>query len=418
MTEPEVPTAMLSRRDIAVAGVSFAISGVGGAYLQRWLSRAKPSLNIVAFGFDGTPEPFKLSDDLRQKSDADSWGKSLEKTSTFDALRARYRSTLGLIKDHETAIPTVDKWLQQNRPRVAGANAGLTPQLSAAEIDSHAYFQDALFGSALIGNIRRLQIPEPPVTDFSKWDYKITVLDRSDKAITVQIGRKVTRFPLTGMNSEQKRRLVTLMAESFARGIVPNIIHYSEFFLNGAREDLLKLKSLEEPLRDTLTQEARLTVNVAFRNAGDVATVFRQYYAAALRAKQFSQAILLAPIERREKRPGGGDLLSRLSQELSDDEEPSTSGSDLDELSKILPSAKSSQLQGIGPGEVKQTTLQSLKPLGDDGKKIVSLFQNDVIECEVFGFLADGTKISSNPVPFGKSAVEREQQDVVKQSSN
>jgi len=219
------------------------------------------------------------------------------------------------------------------------------------------------------------------------------------------------------MNSEQKRQQVRLVADSFAKGLLQNIVHYTEFFLNGAREDLLKLKALEEPLRDTLTREARLTVNVAFRNSGDAASVFRQYYSASLQSKQFSQVILLSPVERGSRGGNKDDILARLAKEMSEIDESTTPSADADELSKILPSAKGSQLQGIGAGEVKQVTLQSLKPLGDDGQKIASLFQNDVIECQVFGFLANGSKVSSDLVPFGKSAIEREQQEAIRKSS-
>lgn len=411
---PESTPALVSRRDVVVAAISFAISGVGGAYFQRWLSRAKPSLDIVAIGFDGTSEPFRLSDQLRQISSDDNWGESLEQTATFDGLRARYRSTISLIKDHEKLIPITEKWLQGARQRLTG---GAVVSIDATEIDAHAYFQDELFGSALLGNIRRLQVPDPPIVDTAKYDYRLTVLDKSDKAITVQNGRKVTRFPLTGMNSEQKRQQVRLMADSFAKGLLQNIIHYTEFFINGARADLLKLKALEEPLRDTLTREARLTVNVAFRNSGDSASVFRQYYSASLQSKQFSQVILLSPIEKGNRGSSNDGIFSRLAKEMSENEDSVVLSADADELSKILPSARGSQLQGVGAGEVRQVILQSLKPLGDDGQKIASLFQNDVVECQVFGFLANGAKVSSNLVPFGKSAIEREQQDALRKSS-
>lgn len=409
-------TAVISKRDFAVAGVSLVFSGVGGAIFQKWLSKSKPSLEIVSFGFDGTPDPIKLSDDLKQKSDSDSWGRSLDQTSTFEALRSRYRSNLELIRRHETVIPQVAKWLELNKPRLAGSTASSPVQLTSAEIDAHSYMQDELMGSSMIGNIRRLQVAEPPITDFSKLDYKLSVLDRNDKAITVQIGRKAIRFPLGNMNSEQKRRLMTLMAESFARGVLQNIIYYSEFFISAAREDLLKLKALEEPLVDVLRREARLTINVALRNSGDTAAVLRQYYSANLSSKQYSKTLLLAPIENIRKKSSGSDVLSKLSQlaEESDSVDPQP---DLDDFSKILPSAKGGQFSGIAAGEVKQLTLQSIRALGDDGKQIVTLFQSDVIECEVFGFTADGGKITSIRVPFGKSAVEREQADVLKQST-
>jgi len=195
------------------------------------------------------------------------------------------------------------------------------------------------------------------------------------------------------------------------------MVYYSEFFVNAARADLLKLRALEESLRDVLTREARLTLQVALRNSGETATVFRQYYAAGLRSKQYSSTFLVTPIDEKTKRPSSNDLLERLARDVANDgKEPEPPASD--DLSKILPSARGSHLSGIAAGEVKQLTLQTMRPLGNDGKQIVAVFQDDVIECELYGFLADGSMIASNRVPFGKSATEREQNEVLQRASH
>lgn len=408
--------ATITKRDFAVAGVSLLVSGVGGAYFNKWLSRAKPKLQILSFGFDGTSTPFELPEELRKRTSADSWGKTLGQTATFEGLRSRYRSNLELIRKHEQLIPQVDKWLQQFKSRLTPASGTAALHLTAAEIDSHPYMQDELFGSSMIGNIRRLQVSEPPIIDLEKIDYRLTVLDRSDRAFVVQFGRKATRFPLDKMDSAQKRRLMMLMADSFAKGVLQNLVYYSEFFLNAAREDLLKLKALEEPLRDVLTKEARLTFQVALRNDGDTSISLRQYYATTLSAKQYSKTILLSILAKTGDQSNNGDLISKLAKQVIDEEDLDGGSPDSDDISKILPSARGSQLASIGAGEVKTIALQSLKPLGEDGKQIVALFQNDIIECEIFGFTSDGTRISSDRIPFGKSAIEREQQDILKRS--
>ncbi|MBS0374734.1 MAG: hypothetical protein JSR73_09115 [Proteobacteria bacterium] len=415
---PEDNDHVVSKRDFVVAGISFIVSGIGGALFQSWLSRAKPSVEVTSFGFDGVKTPFRISDELRQRTDADSWGESLEETATFEALRDRFRSTLDLIQRHERAIPAVEKWIGGARSLANQKLSGSPMQLSAAEVAAHPYMEDGLIGSSLAGNIRRLQLGEPPFAELGKLDYKLTVNDRNAKGITVQFGRKAIRFPLAEMDSEQKRRLMVLMAESFAKGVVDNIVFYSQNFINGARDDLLKLKALEESLRSVLTKEARLTLKVSLRNAGDKAAVMKQYYAASLSAKQYSRSLLLIPIESDDGRSSKSvDSISRLAREI-DGERSDSEAVESDALAGVLPSVHGGELIGVAGGEVKQLTLQSLKPLGDEGSHIVSLFQNDIIECQVHVFLTDGSRLSSKRIPFGKSAIEQEQQEVLKAAAS
>ena len=140
------------------AAISFIISGIGGALLQKYVSRAKPEITVTAAGFEGTSDFIEIPDDLLQTSADDSWGDTLAKYERFDKMRAREEDA-GITEVRlSKLIPLAEAWTKEN-------SSGEGP-LRESEILKHPLFADPLFGSSLNGLIRRRELGEPPVSKF------------------------------------------------------------------------------------------------------------------------------------------------------------------------------------------------------------------------------------------------------------
>lgn len=373
-------------------------------------------MQILSFGFDGPDKPIAIGEEIKKASRDDSWGSSLDDKTDFRSLKERYAKTMLLIDRHESVIPVVEKWIsafsldRYNRDRLF--------QLDENEIDSHPYFQDVLFGSALNGSIRRLELPAPPLSlvDISQLDKKLSIVEDPDNGYTVQFRDKGVNFPTEDMDSSKKREMVRLMVESFAAGSVQNMIFYARHFLERARSDLLYLKKLSDLLPDLLVKEAHLSVSVALRNAGEQATVLRQYFAATITGTGFSRSVIMVPkIKSDADDIGKGDILRRMLSSTTNNDN-STSWK-VDEVKEdFLPTAKQNQLASMPGGTVTQIVLQSDVKLGEDGHVIVSLFKNDMLECEIFGMTLDGTKVSAPRTSFGRGFEKKEQEMILPQS--
>ena len=142
---------------VATTLVSFLVSGVGGALLQRYLARAKPVIVVTSAGFEGPADHIEVSDELLGTAQDDSWGGSLSKFEKYAALRSREAKTAEVEARLTKAISTVDKWLKDSE---RGAE-----QVSTAELLRHPLTNDTVFGSSINGYIKRTELPPPPLTN-------------------------------------------------------------------------------------------------------------------------------------------------------------------------------------------------------------------------------------------------------------
>ena len=179
-------TSLISRRDVAVAGLSLAVSGIGGAAIQRWVDRAKPRISVVSVGFD-SKATVSITPELLAASAEDSWGDNLTGELPFEVLRLRYQDTQRLIEKHERALPIVDRWLTGASARLAAQGSSGPVQLLANELEEYPYVKVELMGSSLHGMINRLELGQPPTPDVSKFLERAPVMDRTKDGVTVQV---------------------------------------------------------------------------------------------------------------------------------------------------------------------------------------------------------------------------------------
>lgn len=389
----------ITRRDLSVAAVSFLISGVGGALFQSWLSRAKPSIAIVSLGFGGSASLVPITTELKRKSAADVWGDNFEDLEPFEALQNRYAETESLKAKHEVLIPLIEQWIRLTSSRLAAKQLGPTEQLTDLEVVDHPNMTHALFVSALEGMIARREITNsPPVKDFEQFEVRLPT-QRRDKGdfdrIALQHGMNNYWFPLNRMDTPQKKQLMTLVVESFSRGISRNLLFFSEVFLSAAKDNLLKLKALSDSLKEALLKNAHLTVVVSLRNMGATPIVFRQYYALEIHARQYSRTYVM------------------VAQPTNAGDRKKSPRDPIGSSPKFLPTASESRFVSVAASSVEQTTLHATQPLDKDGEQILTLFQNDILECRLSGVTIEGTEVSSDRVPFGQKSIEEQQRQVI-----
>ncbi|WP_028773255.1 hypothetical protein [Shewanella waksmanii] len=247
---------------LLVAILISSVSGLLGVYLQKlWASR-KPKINIQSVGFHGGT--IKIDDTTASMSKESSWGENIEGYVSFENL-LDYELKMGETSARlEQAREEASDWLKKH----AEFKNGLTLTFSALE--KCPYLYNPAIHSFVYGNLRRRKSINLPTKfdSVEKLDNIYSIARETDEEIVVHRGSHATRFPIDKDFRDQEKLVNKNIAYSFLKGESKNIFYLVESFVTSISEDILKLKSLQEELRKTITSYASINFTVAISNIG------------------------------------------------------------------------------------------------------------------------------------------------------
>lgn len=389
---------------LVTAGVSFLISGVGGALLQDHLSKAKPRIIVSSVGFDGGDGLVELADELIELSEKDAWHPNLSKFEPFDTLRQREREAAAIEQKLRTVLDITELWLDEHRTG--------PPQVSETALLRYPYLNDNTFGSSLNGSIRRSEIKPLPASDVSNVEY-VFPLYTSDGDPLVYTGKKSSKFPAGDFISGEQSALNTLCAESLARGVRENLVSIADQIVTLEGVNLRTIMELRAKLQDTILRNARPSLNVTIHNAGGSAIVFRPYFGLGVLAPDSGRIddnylMVESRLDEKQQDDNGSPMASSpLLRLLS---MSSGNGSARDPVgNEFLPQGGGNRYPTVAPGETVEIKLSATTQLGAQAAKYRAAYTSGLLRVKLAALTLDGKEIWSDIHVFGDSINEEDQ---------
>ena len=386
----------------ATALVSFLISGVGGAALQRYLARAQPLVTVTSAGFEGPSDFVEVPDDLVALTQEDSWGKSLAKYERFAVLRDRESEAAETEARIEKAIRLAETWLRDSEKG--------SEQVTAAEILRHPLVTDIVFGSSINGRIRRQELPAPPAFALQSLS-PVFPLFRQDDDPVLHTGQKSVRFSTLKFIDRRMYEANTLAAESFSRGSRVNMVHFTRTFLESERKSVLILKSVRERLRALMLEQARPTVSLTVHNAGATAVAFRPYFGMSVLSSDGKSVtdkyLMLIADSSSSGAKSSQDLLMSM---LQDDESEESKQVKVD---PYLPAAGGLAYTTIAPGASATLRLVAMEKLGPKGLQYRTNYESGLLNTRVMALTVAGDPVWSDMTVFGSNVNKAAESDLL-----
>ena len=383
------------------AVVTLFVAGFGGAVINGYVARAKPTISVTSLGFAG--KVIKISDAVKEASAEDVWGDSLERFVDFETLVAREKKANGVALRLETAKKDVDKWLgpaSLNKQKAFDKNSlRETPYLRGHPVT---------IGSHIYGNLRRRQFSDLPVplervmTEFPDILWPLEQA-KGRAGWRLHLGRSSILFKTNDSDfSQQEYEQQRLIAESFARGVADNIVHIHKTFSDSVATEILKLRKLRDVIRNNLATKAQLAVTVSISNTGGTPIVLEPYLAGEGTLGEERLPFILTRIMTRQKPavPPTNEV-SNLLQQLQTQSRQNRRG-DKFLVEEYLPRPGTSPYIAVRPGTATEVTLTSLKPMSERGPKLLKIFEAGVLQFRVVAQSLDGAAIASEPSTFGR----------------
>ncbi|MFN7227462.1 MAG: hypothetical protein ACK5UG_00225, partial [Synechococcaceae cyanobacterium] len=272
------PTFSLSEK-ILGAFIALLFSGVGGALFQRWLARAKPQVEITSIGFTGTQGLIRIDDDLLSRSRRDNWGPTLRRYEPYDELMERDRNAAEKVDQLNKALKGAQEWLDKYASKPIPENPIC---LDLDEITKYPISREPIIAAILRGLCRTNEIGAIPYSlEVVKRCPQLSELTKNDKKESwcLSLGKFAIMFPYKDVDGEARQKDIELLAESFARGIRENLVHYTKLVVDASTKDLLGLGELREKLAQTMVPEAHLCVVASFYTRGYSPATIRPHMA-------------------------------------------------------------------------------------------------------------------------------------------
>lgn len=385
---------MLTIEDVLKALLAFFLSGVVGALLQQWLSRAKPMFVISSIGFQGSEEFIKIPDSLVLASKDIAWVRILNPYITFENLIVHHKHTCGVIQRLEKAIPAVEDWINKYGSSQSKQNAAM----SFEELKKHPYMNIPTVGSAIDGGIRRNEYREVPIRlDMIQSFERIADLSFSKEGWRLDLDEKVIVFPIEGVEEGRKKDM-ELCAESFARGVLANVAYYTYSFVNASNRELRKLNEFRRLLEETLLPNSYVSVDLSIYNSGKSAVAIRPHMGLKILHEKFRGKALVLAI-RKPKKHDLGDPSDDLQKEEVENLKRRSGQEEL--VESFLPETSASPYVSVSPGEMKEITLIAADPLGKENiESLKQIYQTGLLTCKVLGITLDGKEVWTKPTVF------------------
>ena len=372
--------------------IAAIVSGIVGALINGYVTRSKPHIAVVSVGFEG--DMIKVSDEVQKASRNDAWGHPLETYVHFDVLVEREQLASQVLARLEEARNHVDEWLglikdDESLTQFTKSGVKNTPYIGKYTI---------LIGSSLLGELRRRSLPELPVAleEVIQHD-RLWPLNEDESGWRLHLQNEVVTFPKDDAFSDSERNQQELIAESFSRGIVENIVHSHEIFSRTAADEFIALDKLREAIRSDLASRARIVVSLSLSNLGGTPLVLEPYLIAQATSGQDSHSFALQVVDP----DGGGSAAQQEHLPGGSDDQREESGVKV-LVGEFLQTSGGAPYVAVGPGESKRFEAISVSPIGEQGSKIVNYYELGDLGMRVVGQSVTGKTVGSTLAVFGK----------------
>lgn len=381
--------------------ISFLISGVGGAFVQRYLARGKPVVVVTSAGFEGAADYIEIPDELLTTTQEDAWGTSFSKYEKYSTLRDREAKAAEIEARLTKAIASVESWLKDSERG--------PEQTSPAEVLRHPLVTDTMFGSSLNGYIRRTELPPPPVSNVAD-KANLFPIFRRDGMPEMHTGKIGVTFPTRGFVDSRMNEANVLSADSFAKGMRVNIVHYSKVFLEKERQSALLVKKLRTQLQKILLEQARPTVSITVNNSGDTSVALRPYFGMSVLGsdakKQTDQYLMVLADD--PAKHASSDLLGTL---LSDKDERDKSKQV--KVDPYLPQVGGLAYTTVSPGTSVTLRLVATERLGTKGLQYRTAYESGLLNTKILALTAAGASVWSEVSAFGANVNKAAEADLL-----
>lgn len=392
---------------ILAASVSFVISGLGGAALHRFLSRARPILSVTGVGFRG--DAIHLSSEAIEASFQDNWGPTLNGVVSFEVISKREQFASQMVLELQVVKELVDRWL---RERMGDSD---TTCLSTGELRKCPFFSYSIIGNSIDGMLRQRSFPDLPLGEAElQSDDRRYPLDEDDDELVLHMGNQGIRFPFKKEFSSKEIGQQKLIADSFSKGRSKNIAFILKEFSRDAAEEINKLTRLQHELRSALSQQSRVTLHLAITNLGATPFVVKPYFVGTFAFGNAAEKLIMVLSQNRdhvEQRNPGASLISALTGK---DSQPRDTGKMFD-VEPYLAKESSSPYMSIPAGTSVDLTVVSLKPMEKLGEKLLKFYDLGALECSVLGETAGGKNIRTPVAMLGKTLSDQQELHLLKQ---
>lgn len=377
--------------DILSTSITFAasaISGVAGVFLHKYISRAKPKLNVTSLNFEG--DVIYISDEIQNLSRKCNWSKSISRYLSYEDL-AKFEIDIAQISAAlQQEKESVDKWLEHFN------SDGVRPQFSRGQMLRSPGVEDArVFGSYFSGILKRREMPDLPrtVEQLKEMD-DILPLSITDNKYEIHCGN----FGLTFEKKDYPDDIIQdleLLTLSLSKGDSANILKLHEAFSIYAGSEVYNYEKLMREVKSHLINSSKLSLKVWVSNVGQSPVIIKPYFAAQLKFGEKTKSLVLENVDKN----------------ISKSKYPFV---DIVRSPQFQKSSTSTNYVSISPGKSLQVNLVSTDGLGEDSNEIAEFYELGGLRGKVFAHSETGKKIESKLMFFSKTISDADHKELLK----
>jgi hypothetical protein len=350
----------------------FVLSGIGGALLNEYLSRAKPSVAITAVSFEGPIEQITTSEAMRELAESEF---ALPKYVSYSDLTERESQVSGRLQQMKDALDATASWL--SRPE--NSNPSASPRASFQELQKSPFLMNTPVEDVLIAEFNASRLKTPPDNlAVVRRGSALGQLTRNENDFTLDFGSSSITVPLYSKDSDYLNS-IQLLAESLLYGDRADVIYYLRTFSEIAGQRIRTLERLQAMFRDIIYSNARLRVSIFASNSGREIAIMKPVFGLLIDHEDFKKPFVLTTTSTVKKSTPSGDLA----------------------VASVLPESSSVPAFSIEPGKSTSLHLVGVDPLGQDARKISEIYMSGVLRCKVVAFTNSGASVESPTSVFG-----------------
>jgi len=374
----------------ATAGITFLISGFGGAALSEWLARPIPLVTVSSVGFSGSETHVDTDANLITITKESPWIRSYRKFESFSSMENDHLEVSKLKKRLEIGIAIVNDWIKSNSDNMSIPDRILTIE----ELNNSPYMADVIVGSTLIGMARRGELNGAPnaIGEVTKHPPVTEITSDGSKWILYFYNRNVV-FPFGQAITETEKSAIKLLAFSFAHGNGSNIVYYLKRFQAGANENFRNLIEITEELEKAMLPSTKLSITASIFNSGRKPLVLKPYALLTVLNEEIDSRNHIVKAELATT----SDALRWVTEEKED------AGSEDVLATSFLPPTSGGSYILVAPNSKADVKLTSIEKLGAAGAQLRSIYNSNVLRCQVTMHDISGTKLVSEALLFGPS---------------
>jgi hypothetical protein len=367
---------------VITALVGFTISGLGGAAVNEYFSRAKPQLILEAMGLQAinSERGIKISESLEAATESSAWIESLKGVKSVKELYDELRRARDISNVLILAQSVAETWLKKIEARGLKEK---TVQLDSEDLRATPYFDSEALLASLKGDARRKSLPEPPIgLSELRQEHQVlpSVIENGELWVISESAR-------ANLGKESDAGSV-LLSESLARGDIRNLTFYARHFIQSTAEENQKLALIQNELATAIASEFSFAVRATVVNTGRTAITLGPAFAIEVSSSTSSRSLPLVAL-------------------------PSVTVSDrlfgsLDDFMSPPQEASASQVfVTIRPNESQALTLTSLRRLTFSDPTIEGLLKcKDYCVARIAATRTSGGLIISPPIRIDQASIE------------